>query len=180
MAVLLDPGSVHDFRAPCSFHPLPARATLEAGGFLHGSSWDYLRSVVGIDDAGSRAFLELVVGLIAFLRWLTKAGSPKPALWANTSQWATTFFPEPQRDIACRVADILIEQVGVGLDSLAPNARFIEDLGMTDLEPVEVVMALEVEFGFTIPSADCEPLETIQDLVCYLHQRRQRNYPCHP
>jgi acyl carrier protein len=132
---------------------------------------------VGIDDAGSRSFLELVVGLIAFFRWLTKAGSSKPAVWANTSQWATAFFPEPQRDIARRVADILIEQVGVGLDSLAPNIRFIEDLGMTDLEPVEVVTALEVEFGFTIPSTDCEPLETIQDLVYYLHQKTEAGVP---
>src|ERR1051325_1043938 len=106
-----------------------------------------------------------------FLGWLTKIGSSKRAIWASSSHWATTLFPEAQRDIARRVADILIEQVGVGLDSLAPNTRFIEDLGMTDLEPVEVVMALEVEFGFAIPSADCEPLETIQDLVRYLDQR---------
>src|ERR1051325_1715251 len=99
-----------------------------------------------------------------FLHWFRKVKEPRGKRYKDASEWAAHHFPDAQRDVARRVADILVEQVGVGLDGLTPTTRFIDDLDMTDLEPVEVVMALEVEFGFSIPDADCEPLETIVDL----------------
>jgi len=110
---------------------------------------------------------------MSILQWFRKAKQVKAKTYENTDQWAAQHFPDSQRDIARRVADILVEQVGVDLDSLTPMTRFIEDLRMTDLEPVEVVMALEVEFGLSIPGADFEPLETITDLVQYLYERVQ-------
>ena len=84
-------------------------------------------------------------------------------------RWSASHFPDEQRSVAARVARILVEILGCGFDSLTPGSRFIEDLLMTDLEPVEVLVALEREFGVSIPAEDGERLNTIADLVRYLH-----------
>ena len=107
--------------------------------------------------------------------WFKKTTQPKAPVYADAAHWAACHFPDAQRDVGRRVAEILVEQVGVELDGLAATSRFVEDLRMTDLEPVEVVMAVEHEFGFTIPRADCEPLSTVGDLVRYLYERVQTN-----
>src|SRR5436190_23211771 len=109
------------------------------------------------------------------LEWFTKTKKPKAPTYTDAAHWAACYFPDVRRDVARRVAEILVEQVGIGLDGLAPTSRFIEDLRMTDLEPVEVVMALEHEFRFAIPGADCKPLVTVADLVQYLYERVQTN-----
>ena len=93
----------------------------------------------------------------------------------QADHWAASRFPGADRHVAAKVAEILVAQLGVSFDSLAPTTRFIEDLGMDDLEPAEVVMALEEEFRFSIPDADCERLVNIADLVRYLHERVQAN-----
>ena len=86
-------------------------------------------------------------------------------------EWAAARFSPEFRAIAAFVADLLREQLGVGFAQLEPETSFIEDLHMIDLEPVEVVMALEQELGFEIPDEDCESLATISALVLYLHRR---------
>src|SRR4051812_43735374 len=84
--------------------------------------------------------------------------------------WATHYFPQHER-VAAIVAETLFTQVGVSFDSLAPDIRLTEDLGMDDLEPAQVVIALEQEFALSIPDADCERLATVGNLVRYLHER---------
>src|SRR6188508_2036400 len=88
-------------------------------------------------------------------------------------EWAQSRFPEELRPMAAFVADLLREQLGVGFAQLEPHTRFIEDLGMDDLEPVEVLMALEDDLGIEISDADAEHLLTISGLVQYLHDRLQ-------
>jgi acyl carrier protein len=108
-----------------------------------------------------------------FLQWFRRILHTDGWIREQAERWATAHFPGPDHGIAAKVAEILVEQVGIGFDSLAPTTRFIEDLGMDDLEPVTVVMALEEEFGFSIPDADTALLATIADLVRYLHERVQ-------
>src|ERR1051325_6501426 len=91
----------------------------------------------------------------------------------QAERWATGPLLRPEQDVAAKVAEILVEQVGVGFDSLAPGSRFIDDFDMDELEPTQVVMALEEEFGFSISDADSARLATIADLVRYLHERVQ-------
>ncbi len=52
-----------------------------------------------------------------------------------------------EKTIEQRVKDIIVEQLGVNADQVTPDAKFIEDLGADSLDTVELVMALEEEFG---------------------------------
>ena len=56
--------------------------------------------------------------------------------------------------IADRVKEIVAEQLGVSLEQVTTEAKFVEDLGADSLDTVELVMALEDEFGAEIPDED--------------------------
>ena len=61
--------------------------------------------------------------------------------------------------VADRVRAIIAEQLGVKLEEVTDAASFIEDLGADSLDTVELVMALEEEFGIEIPDEDAERSE---------------------
>jgi len=67
-----------------------------------------------------------------------------------------------------RVKEIICEQLGVSEDQVTPQASFIEDLGADSLDIVELVMALEEEFGLDIPDEEADKLKTVGDAMNYL------------
>ena len=67
-----------------------------------------------------------------------------------------------------RVREIIAKDLEVGIQQLTPEAKFIEDLGADSLDIVELVMALEEEFGIDIPDEDAEKLKTVGDAMNYL------------
>ena len=67
-----------------------------------------------------------------------------------------------------RVKKIIAEQLGVEEDEVTPEASFVEDLGADSLDTVELVMALEEEFGLEIPDEDADKLKTVGDALNYL------------
>jgi acyl carrier protein len=70
-----------------------------------------------------------------------------------------------------RVSGIIVEQLGVTKEELAPEANFIEDLGADSLDIVELVMAMEEEFDIEIPDDDAEKIQTIGDVLTYVKGR---------
>jgi len=69
-----------------------------------------------------------------------------------------------------RVKEIIAKELEVELKQLTPEAKFIEDLGADSLDIVELVMALEEEFGIDIPDEDADKLKTVGDAMGYLRQ----------
>jgi acyl carrier protein len=67
-----------------------------------------------------------------------------------------------------RVSAIIVEQLGVTKEELAPKANFIEDLSADSLDIVELVMAMEEEFDIEIPDDDAEKIQTIEDVISYV------------
>jgi acyl carrier protein len=67
-----------------------------------------------------------------------------------------------------RVADIIVEQLGVAREEVVPEASFIDDLGADSLDIVELVMAMEEEFDVEIPDEDAEKIQTIGSAIAYL------------
>ena len=63
-----------------------------------------------------------------------------------------------EKSIEQRIKAIITEQLGVNPDQVTPDAKFIEDLGADSLDTVELVMALEEEFGQEIPDEEAEKL----------------------
>ena len=71
-------------------------------------------------------------------------------------------------NIEQRVKKIVAEQLGVNEADVKVESSFVNDLGADSLDTVELVMALEDEFGITIPDADAEKIDTVQDAIPYV------------
>ena len=67
-----------------------------------------------------------------------------------------------------RVRAIIAEQLGVKVEEVTDQASFIEDLGADSLDTVELVMALEEEFGIEIPDEDAEKMTAVGDAIKYI------------
>ncbi len=78
-----------------------------------------------------------------------------------------------EKTIELRVKEIIVEQLGVTADQVTPEAKFIEDLGADSLDTVELVMALEEEFGQEIPDEEAEKLQTVGDVIKYVEEKQK-------
>jgi acyl carrier protein len=72
-----------------------------------------------------------------------------------------------------RVKKIVVEQLGVKEEDVTGEASFVDDLGADSLDTVELVMALEEEFGCEIPDEDAEKITTVQQAVDYVTAHQQ-------
>ena len=70
-----------------------------------------------------------------------------------------------------KVKEIIEKELGVEREKLTDDANFIEDLGADSLDIVELVMAMEEEFGIEIPDEDAEKLKTVSDVSNYLQAK---------
>jgi acyl carrier protein len=78
-----------------------------------------------------------------------------------------------EKTIEQRVKDIIVEQLGVKPDQVTPEAKFIEDLGADSLDTVELVMALEEEFGNEIPDEQAEKLQSVGDVIKFVEDQQK-------
>jgi acyl carrier protein len=79
-----------------------------------------------------------------------------------------------EKSVEQKVKDIIVEQLGVNPDQVTPDAKFIEDLGADSLDTVELVMALEEEFGQEIPDEEAEKLQSVSDVIKYIEDSQQK------
>ena len=70
-----------------------------------------------------------------------------------------------------RVKGIVVDQLNVAPDEVTVEASFIEDLGADSLDVVELVMALEDEFGLDIPDEEAEKIKTVQNAIDYINSK---------
>ena len=73
-----------------------------------------------------------------------------------------------EKTVEQKVFDIIVEQLKVSPEEVILEASFIEDLGADSLDLVELIMAMEEEFGLEISDADAEKIQTVQDAVNYI------------
>jgi acyl carrier protein len=73
-----------------------------------------------------------------------------------------------EKPVERRVIEIIVEQLGVSEEEVALEASFVDDLGADSLDLVELIMALEEEFGLEISDEDAEKIQTVQDVVNYI------------
>jgi acyl carrier protein len=74
-------------------------------------------------------------------------------------------------DVDAKVKKIISEQLGVPESDVKPEASFVNDLGADSLDTVELVMALEEEFGVEIPDEDAEKIATVQSAIDYVKSK---------
>ena len=73
-------------------------------------------------------------------------------------------------DTKTRITKIIKEQLGVEESEVKPDARFVDDLGADSLDTVEILMAIEEEFGIEIPDEDAESAKTVEDVISYINK----------
>ncbi|HZH05891.1 MAG TPA: acyl carrier protein [Lautropia sp.] len=71
-------------------------------------------------------------------------------------------------DIEQRVKKIVAEQLGVNEAEVKTASSFVDDLGADSLDTVELVMALEDEFGTEIPDEQAEKITTVQQAIDFV------------
>ena len=71
-------------------------------------------------------------------------------------------------EITTRIKSIIGHYLEIPAEGIEDNASFTEDLGADSLEAVEIVMALEQEFGVVIDDDAAEKILTVSDAVKYL------------
>jgi acyl carrier protein len=72
-----------------------------------------------------------------------------------------------------KIYSIIAGQLGVDEGALAPEASLLDDLGADSLDVVELVMALEEQFGIEVPDEDAENIRTINDICSYVEARAE-------
>ena len=72
-----------------------------------------------------------------------------------------------------KVSSIIIEQLSVDRDAVVPETNLLDDLGADSLDVVELVMALEEEFGIEVPDDDVENIRTVKDVAEYIAARNR-------
>lgn len=73
-----------------------------------------------------------------------------------------------REEILEKVKAVVVDQLNVEEPDVTEEASFIDDLGADSLGIVELVMALEEEFGISIPDEDAEGIKTVGDAVSYI------------
>lgn len=69
-----------------------------------------------------------------------------------------------------KVKEIIVDQLGVEEEEVTLESSFIDDLGADSLDIVELIMALEEEFGLEIPDDEAEKISTVNDAVEYIRE----------
>ena len=72
-----------------------------------------------------------------------------------------------------KIHSIISEQLGVDASELVPEASLLDDLGADSLDVVELVMAIEEQFGIEVPDEDAENIRTISDICSYVEARAE-------
>jgi acyl carrier protein len=67
-----------------------------------------------------------------------------------------------------KIKTVVVDQLGVEEDDVTEDAAFVDDLGADSLDIVELVMALEEEFGVSIPDEQAEKIKTVGDAVDFI------------
>ncbi|HOP85441.1 MAG TPA: acyl carrier protein [Syntrophorhabdaceae bacterium] len=73
--------------------------------------------------------------------------------------------------VAEKVKELIVKQLEIKESEVVPEAKFIDDLGADSLDIVELIMALEDEYGIEIPDEDAEKMETVGDAIKYIEER---------
>ena len=77
-------------------------------------------------------------------------------------------YPMSTDSIFESVCNILVDQLSVDADLVSMDSNFIDDLNADSLDIVELVMAMEQEFGISIPDEEAERIRTVGDAVEFI------------
>lgn len=72
-----------------------------------------------------------------------------------------------------KVKSLLVEQLDANADDITMDSLIIDDLGADSLDVVEMLMAIEEEFGIEVPDEDAQSFKTVGDVVRYIEEKQK-------
>ncbi|XP_051558738.1 NADH:ubiquinone oxidoreductase subunit AB1a [Myxocyprinus asiaticus] len=115
----------------------------------------------------SRTFSQLTYGHKSLLTQIS-ASSLQVSQWRHYGDLP----PLTLETIRDRVLYVLKLYDKINPEKLQATSHFMKDLGLDSLDQVEIIMAMEDEFGFEIPDAEAEKLMTPQEIVQYIADKK--------
>ena len=76
------------------------------------------------------------------------------------------------KDISNKVKKMVSDHLGIEEAKVVDEANFIDDLGADSLDTVELVMAFEEKFGIEIPDDAAETIQTVQNAIDYIENKK--------
>ena len=73
-------------------------------------------------------------------------------------------------EVAAKVKEIIVDQLGVSADEVVEGAAFVEDLGADSLDLTELIMAMEEEFDLEIDDEDAQKIVKVQDAISHIEK----------
>jgi len=73
-------------------------------------------------------------------------------------------------DVAAKVKEIIVDQLGVSEDEVVESAAFVEDLGADSLDLTELIMAMEEEFDLEIDDEDAQKILKVSDAISHIEK----------
>jgi acyl carrier protein len=77
---------------------------------------------------------------------------------------------EAHMSVEEKIKKIICEQLEVDEKDVIPEASFVDDLGADSLDQVELIMAMEEEFGISISDEEAEKIATVQNAIEYIEK----------
>ena len=74
-------------------------------------------------------------------------------------------------NLSNKVKQVIADHLGCDLKKITEDANFVNDLGADSLDTIELVMALEEEFGFEISDSEAEKIETVGDAIKFIESQ---------
>lgn len=78
-----------------------------------------------------------------------------------------------QQEIMDRIKDFMVEDFEVDADAITPDANLKDTLDLDSLDYIDLVVAIEQNFGFKVKPEDFQQMITIRDLYNYVEGRLQ-------
>ena len=69
-----------------------------------------------------------------------------------------------------KVVALIAEELGVDASKITLDTNLVDDLGADSLDAVELVMAIEDEFGIEVADEDAQSIKTVADIVKILEK----------
>ena len=74
-------------------------------------------------------------------------------------------------DIEKRIIEMIAEQLGKDASDITAEMSFADDLGADSIDLVELIMAVEEEFGVEVPDEEAEKIKLVQDAIDFVKSK---------
>lgn len=74
-----------------------------------------------------------------------------------------------------KVKEMIANQLNLNIEKVTDDAKLVADLGADSLDMIEMLMALEEEFGISVPDDKAEELKTVGQIAAFIDSQVKKD-----